>query len=85
MFTFRLGSDPEKLSPFKILLDQFQKFGKIGKPIGTTMTYALTINCADVRDLDNADVLNEKDLQKSAPAFNEFLNDVLTLLNRLMI
>lgn len=57
-FSLRLGSDPQKLFPYKALLAQFQQFGSYAIMVGSIL---LPILCADVDSLPEfSDVLDKE-------------------------
>lgn len=52
-FVFRLGSDPEKLFPFELMQDHFQKFGKFGMIMAAMLLPMLTATGGHSVDIDS--------------------------------
>lgn len=63
-----MGSDPEKLFPFSLMLDHFQKFAKFGLILSTVLLPMMTSDDGNGIDLDKIaeDVQNGKEVDKDA-------------------
>lgn len=50
---FRLGSDPEKLFPFEMLMEHFHKFGKFGLILAAALLPLITADKGQELNLDD--------------------------------
>lgn len=87
-----MGSDPEKLFPYDVMLDQFRKFGKFGMVMATMLLPMLTSEEGQTPDLDElAEQLQDErkmDVNvfisdNSRVEFNKRLHDVVEDMVRL--
>lgn len=78
---FRLGSDPEKVFPYEVLLGQLQKFGKYACVMGTVI---LKIISADpmqdfdefVEYVDHSNETEDRIYEASQNTYKKQLNDL---------
>ncbi|XP_055296577.1 uncharacterized protein LOC129565586 [Sitodiplosis mosellana] len=77
----RLGSDPEKLFPFAVMLEHFRKYAKFGLVLSTVLLPMITTDRGNGLDLDELAVKFEKNKENNfenkedLDAFNSFISD----------
>lgn len=59
MFCSSLGSDPVKLFPYELMMEHFQKFGKYGLIMASTLLPTITADCG--REMNFSDESPEPD------------------------
>lgn len=92
LINFRLGSDPEKLFPYTLMLEHFQKFAKFGLILSTALLPMMTSedgHCIDIdeiaeefqngKEIDSDTFISEKSRNK----FNTRLRGVVCDMVRL--
>lgn len=88
----RLGSDPNKLFPYELMLEHFQKYAKFGLILATVLLPMLTSDSGSGIDLDEVagDVQNGKEMDanmfisnESQKRFNRRLKEVIVDMVRL--
>lgn len=87
-FVFRLGSDPEKLFPYDMMMEHLHKFGKLGLIFSGVMLPIITAEKGKVLgmdDLANAEEISLDSIlsEKSQIASRKRLRDVVIDMARL--
>ncbi|XP_026462580.1 uncharacterized protein LOC113364307 [Ctenocephalides felis] len=91
-FLHELGSDPEKMFPYRALQDQLKEFGKFGILMGMTILNAMIANQEDIPDMDEVaemmknDPDNKKFLEQAKvndDKFNRRMIDIIHDMDRL--
>lgn len=84
---YRLGSDPEKLFPYTLMLEHFKKFAKFGLILSTALLPMMTSEDGHGIDIDEIaeDVKNGKEMdtnvfisEKSRNKFNTRMRGVVS-------
>lgn len=88
-----MGSDPEKLFPFALMMDHFRKFAKYGLIMATAVLPIITMERGNGLDLDEVanivenhetlDIFDEVISENSRSEFNRRLRDVVIDMIRL--
>lgn len=85
-----MGSDPEKLYPFKLMLEHFRKFAKFGLVLSTVLLPMITSDAGSGLDLDGMGNEAEEGTdsnnfisEKSRNALKKRLRDVIIDMVRL--
>lgn len=85
-FFFRLGSDPEILFPYTLMMEHFRKFAKFGLVLSTVLLPMITSESGSGLDLDDmGDGTNSDNFisEKSRNQLHKRLRDVIIDMARL--
>lgn len=91
-FNFRLGSDPDKLFPYSLMLDHLHQFGCFGLIMATVLLPMMTADGSNAIDMDKIsdDLKNGGEMDatvfisnKSVTELNKRLRDVIVDMVRL--
>lgn len=72
LFHFRLGSDAEKLFPYKLMLEHFRKFARFGLILANLLLPVVTTESGNGADLDE---VSEQYTNGRPPTTNIFITD----------